>query len=390
MDLKVVCLCQLLLIAAIPPATAATIIQVTNDSSIDSYPFWSPDGRYIAFTSYSSDGVAVLRVTELDGRDTEQTREDRAWEFAPFDPWSPDGKTLLFLSADANLWRMNPDETERMRLTEGGRIVPGLPLAGYGADWSADGRQIVYTSCLFDNSAVWKTFVATATEGSPAVNYSGIQRDADIWIMDANSSNKTRLTTGGDAWFPLWQPNGDLIAYLSTRSGSQEVWVTEHDGGAEQVTFSEGNVTGYAWSPDGSAIACVVVSPPGEWPESSLWVVSPNGSDAKQLTSGNLDQAPVWSPDGSRIAFGSMSRNQSALWVMKSDGSDLEPLAPGNSMMHQWSPDGWMIAVSDGDDISVIVLDDRTASASPGFGAAVVLAALALLPLLGRRSRKRP
>ncbi|WP_292365781.1 MULTISPECIES: peptidase S9 [unclassified Methanoculleus] len=388
MDLKVICLCQLLLIAAIPPATAATIIQVTNDSSIDSYPFWSPDGRYIAFTSYSSDGVAVLRVTEPDGRDTEQTREDRAWEFAPFDPWSPDGKTLLFLSADANLWRMNPDGTERMRLTEGGRIVPGLPLAGYGADWSDDGRQIVYTSCLFDNSAVWKTFVATAAEGSPAVNYSDIRKDADIWIMDADGSNKSQLTTGGDARLPLWQPHGDLIAYLSTKSGSQEVWAMDRNGRAEQITFFEGDVTGYAWSPDGSAIACVVASLSGVW-ESSLWIVPLDGSGAQQLTSGSLDQSPVWSPDGGRIAFGSMSRNQSALWVMKSDGSDLEPLTPGNSIMHQWSPDGRMIAASDGDDISIIVLDDRTAPTSPGFGVTGALAALVLLPILGRRSGRR-
>ena len=389
MDLKAICLCLLLLIAAVPPVTAATIIQVTNDSAIDSYPFWSPEGRYIAFTSYR-DGVAVLRVTEPDGRGMEQTREGRSWEFAPFDPWSPDGKTLLFLSTDADLWRMNPGGTERMRLTDGGRIVPGLPLAGYGADWSDDGRQIVYTSCLFDNSAVWKTLVATTAEGSPAVNYSDIRKDADIWIMDADGSNKSQLTTGGDARLPLWEPHGDRRAYLSTKSGGQGVWVTDRGGRAEQVTIFEGSVTGYAWSPDGSAIVCVVGAPAGEWPEFSLWVVPLDGSGVRQLTSGNLDQAPAWSPDGDRIAFRSMSRNQSALWVMKRGGSDLEPLAPGNAIMHQWSPDGRMIAVSDGDDISVIAFDDRTTPASPGFGVTGALAALVLLPMLGRRSGRRP
>jgi len=360
------CILIFLLLAIVPPA-AASVVQVTNDSAINSYPFWSPDGRYIVFTSYD-DGAAALRVIERDREIREQATAHRSWEFAPFDPWSPDGKTLLFLSAEGDLWRMNPDGTGRVRLTEEGRVIPGLPLAGYGADWSADGKQIVYTSCLFENVALREALTATT-----AVNVSDLRKDADIWVMDADGGNKTRLTTGGDAWFPLWQPGGHLVAFLSTRSGNQEVWVTDRDGNAEQVTFSGGDVTEYVWSPDGGAIACVVASPPDAWPESSLWVVALNGSGAERLTSGNWDQSPVWSPDGARIAFRSMSRNQTALWVMKSGGGDLEPIISGDYIMHRWSPDSRGLAVSDGDDIYLVVPDSP---ATPGFEVAGTLATL--------------
>jgi TolB protein len=369
MNRKTICI-VLLLIACALPAAAAPVVQLTNDSAFNSYPFWSPDGARIAFVS--SDGVhAGIRVMERDGRGLTQVTDDRSWNlFTEFDPWSPDGKKLLFLSDGGrglDLWTMNPDGTGKVRLTESGCIVPIPGLSGYGADWSADGRGIVYTSCLFDDAAIQE------------VNLSAIRTEADIWIMDADGGNKKQLTTDGDARLPLWQPQGDRIAYLADRTGNREIWTMQSDGtGKTQVTFSEGSVSGYSWSPDGARIAYVVASPPGTLPEFSLWVIDSDGSGSEQLTTGNRDTSPVWSPDGTRIAFRSESRDR-ALWVMKSDGSDLAPLGPDNPayMMHQWSPDGRTIVVSDGNDLSAIPLEDPAAPASPGFE--VVSAAGALL-----------
>ncbi|HOI58961.1 MAG TPA: PGF-CTERM sorting domain-containing protein [Methanoculleus sp.] len=385
MTLKTICI-VLLLIACILPAAAAPVVQLTNDSAFDAYPFWSPDGARIAFVS--SDGVhAGIRVMERDGQNPVSVTDDRSWNlFTEFDPWSPDGKKLLFLSDDEgglDLWTMNPDGTGRVRLTEGGRITPSPGLSGYGADWSSDGRRIVYTSCLFENAAI--------QEGSPAVNLSAIRTEANIWIMDADGGNKKPLMTDGDARLPLWQPHGDRIAYLSDGSGNREIWVMQSDGtGKAQVTFSEGNVSEYAWSPDSTRIAYVVAAPPETWPEFSLWVINSDGSGSEQLTTGNWDRSPVWSPDGARIAFRSESRNQT-LWVMESDGSGLAPLDTDNSayMMQQWSPDGTTIVVSDLNDLYAIRLEDPAAPASPGFEA--IFAAVALLlvvRLLGLRKQE--
>ena len=376
MNQKTVCI-ALLLIACILPAAAASVVQLTNDSAFDAYPFWSPDGARIAFVS--SDGVhAGIRVMERDGQNPVPVTDDRSWNlFTEFDPWSPDGKKLLFLSdggGGLDLWTMNPDGTGRVRLTESGRIVPIPGLSGYGADWSADGKGIVYTSCLFDDAAIQE------------VNLSAIRTEADIWIMDADGGNKKQLTTGGDARLPLWQPHGDRIAYLSEGAGNREIWVMQSDGtGKAQVTFSEGDVTGYSWSPDGTRIAYVVAAPPGTQPEFSLWVIKSDGSGSEQLTTGNRDRSPVWSPDGARIAFRSESRDR-ALWVMESDGSGLAPLGPDNPtyMMQQWSPDGRTILASDGNDLYAIPLEDPAAPASPGFEVVSAAGALFLTACLLR------
>lgn len=391
MNLKTLCI-VLLLIACTLPAAAASIVQLTNDSALDSYPFWSPDGTEIAFTSFDDDhaGIEVMRS---DGQNLRQLTDNDSWEFTSFDPWSPDGKTLLFVSGtDGNfdLWTMKSDGSGRVRLTKGARIFPGLPISGYGADWSTDGKQIVYTSCLFENAEIWEDFATTAAEGSPAVNALNIRTDADIWIMDADGGNKRPLTTGGDARSQQWQSRGERVAYLSDRSGNREVWTVNRDGTGEvQVTFAEGNVSEYAWSPDGSAIAYVVSA--AYEPEFSIWVAGIEGNATAQLTSGNWDRSPVWSPDGARIAFTSMSRNRTAVWTMKSDGSDLAPLTPGDSrffMMPQWSPDGKQIAVSDGKDIYTITLEEETTTASPGFGATGMVIVLSLF-VVGRTFKKR-
>ncbi|KDE56419.1 peptidase S9 [Methanoculleus sp. MH98A] len=381
MNRKTICI-VLLLIASALPAAAAPVVQLTNDSAFDSYPFWSPDGARIAFVS--SDGVhAGIRVIERDGQNPVPVTDDRSWNlFTEFDPWSPDGKKLLFLSDGGrglDLWTMNPDGTGRVRLTEGGRIVPIPGLSGYGADWSADGKRIVYTSCLFDDAAIQE------------VNLSAIRTEADIWIMDADGGNKKQLTSGGDARLPLWQPQGDRIAYLADRSGNREIWAMQSDGAGEtQVTFSEGSVSGYSWSPDGTRIAYVVASPPGTLPEFSLRIINSDGSGSEQLTTGNRDRSPIWSPDGTRIAFRSESRDR-ALWVMKSDGSGLAPLGPDNPayMMHQWSPDGRTIVVSDGNNLYAIPLEDPAAPASPGFEVVSAAGALFLTACLFRLRKQK-
>src|SRR5207253_5238087 len=115
--------------------------------------------------------------------------------------------------------------------------------------WSPDGQRIAFES---------------TQDRAPSCYFPDICRD--IWVMNADRSNVTRLTRhetprDGYAYSPTWSPDGSEIAFANVRlSGDvwvSEIWVMKSDGtNARPVTPINGCCTGVvAWSPDGTEIA---------------------------------------------------------------------------------------------------------------------------------------
>ncbi|MEV6647371.1 serine hydrolase [Amycolatopsis sp. NPDC051371] len=105
-----------------------------------------------------------------------------------------------------------------------------------------------------------------------------------------------------------------------------------------------------ALSPDGARIVYVLRTADREKDEdtSSLWQVATGGGEARRLTHGRADAAPVWSPDGTRIAFLRAQDGPPQLWLLPADGGEPEqvtklPLGAGTPV---WRPDGGEIAFS--------------------------------------------
>jgi dipeptidyl aminopeptidase/acylaminoacyl peptidase len=83
---------------------------------------------------------------------------------------------------------------------------------------------------------------------------------------------------------------------------------------------------------------------------SNIWVVSCDGGDPRQFTSGGKDGAARWSPDGTRIAFSSgREKPKAQIFIIGASGGEavaLTKFPEGSIGEYQWSPDGTMLAVS--------------------------------------------
>ncbi len=130
--------------------------------------------------------------------------------------------------------------------------------------------------------------------------------NGEIWVMRADGSGQTQLTSlsTGEDRDPTFSPDGERIAF-EHNTGATQIWIMDADGsGQTQLTFPGANpdeavAVDPSFSPDGQRIV-FRHSGPGDV---DLRVMSANGSDQSQLTSGGGDFGPVFSPDGTRVAF---------------------------------------------------------------------------------------
>lgn len=220
---------------------------------------------------------------------------------------SADGRIAFYSyqDGDADVYTMNADGTNELNLTD--EPPDAETTAEADPAWSPDGTRIAYT-------------VYTAR--------SGLQND--VWVMDADGSNKVPLTSTGTDLEPVWSPTGSQITYVSTRDGNPEVFVMNADGSNQtQLTFTE--YTTYApsnvdpaWSPDGSQIA-FASNRQGDGTDFDIYAMNPDGSGVVNLTNTNAgltgDRGPAWSPDGSKIAFWT---DRDAIQPCFNDGCDRE------------------------------------------------------------------
>jgi ribosomal protein L13 len=184
----------------------------------------------------------------------------------------------------------------------------------------------------------------------------------EIYVMDADGSNQTRLTDNSAIDVsPVWSPDGTRITFMSYRDGNSEIYVMDADG-SNQTRLTD-NATGDwvpAWSPDGTKIAFSSNRDGGD----EIYVMDADGSNQTRLTDNAYDDyAPAWSPNGTKIAFESKRDGNSEIYVMDADGSNQTRLTDNSASdtSSTWSPDGTKIAFSSnrdgGDEIYVMDAD---------------------------------
>src|SRR5262249_53944237 len=119
-----------------------------------------------------------------------------------------------------------------------------------------------------------------------------------------------RLAAIGYSAAPSFSPDGKSIAFLSTLTGTPQIFTVSVDGGwPVQVTGGTDPGVALAWSPKGDWIAYGLA--PGGGLNTQLYVIRPDGSDQRRLTAGGKDnnQLGAWTDDGAAITMSSNERD---------------------------------------------------------------------------------
>ena len=144
---------------------------------------------------------------------------------------------------------------------------------------------------------------------------------------------------------PSYSPDGRSLAFISNASGRPQVWVLRLDGTGEPVRVTDlpDPAQPVFWSPAGDWLAYAVA--PGGGLNTQVYVMRPDGSEARRLTAGGRDNNSLagWTRDGRRLLIGSNIDNPSAIDAFLVDpatGERRRVAAGGLNEITDVSPDG--------------------------------------------------
>ena len=229
--------------------------------------------------------------------------------------------------------------------------VTATPTSGYTfSGWSGDCSGSASCVVTMDGD---KSVTAKFTSTAAIAFHSSRDGNSEIYIMDTDGSNMTRLTNNTTVDSdPNWSHDGSKIIFVATRDGNAEIYVMNVDGSSPvNLTNNEAEDISPSWSPDGTKIAFVSTRDS----QQDIYVMDADGSNQTKLTDdAHSDDSPDWSPDGSQIVFASNQEGNNEIHKMQSDGTNINRLtnSPEDDLSPVWSPDGHTIAFTsyrDGD-----------------------------------------
>ena len=186
------------------------------------------------------------------------------------------GVRSAVISPDGSLVAVDTGERiDRIALDDG---TTTSWVSGSSPSWSPDSRSVVYRA------------------------------DGDLFTVAVGETEGRRVTNDAlDERAPVFSPDGSTIAFYSSRSGSQDIWLVSSSGGTpRQLTRDAMSIDdprfAPAYSPDGRSIA--FVSNADDYWSDDLWLVNVDDGETRKLTSELMaSSTAVWSPEGDSIAL---------------------------------------------------------------------------------------
>jgi TolB protein len=226
--------------------------------------------------------------------------------------------------------RGDGSDTERVALIKG---------RGEALRWSPDGDQLLLDA---DGSGDFELQVIDAETG-------------DVTVLAPSPSS----SEGG----ATWSPDGTQVAFFSDRDGGFAGYVVDvASGQLARVTPAEATGVGdLAWSPDGTQLAFSAST----GTESDVWLVAPDGTGARKISTEPGSRQPVWSPDGTTLAISAQPLGEETPGIYTLDPATGDTTVVADTEYGDsapvWTPDGaaiYFVAATPNDDADGGFADD--------------------------------
>ena len=256
---------------------AKKFTDLTDFDGLDSWPMWGTDGFIYFVSDREGNGLTnIWRVPEAGGK------ADRVTSFKTgdvrFPAISADGKVIVF-EHDFGLWKLD---------------VPTRKATPVRLDIAAETQE---------NLAEVRDFNSQADDYglAPSGRRIVISIHGEIFTAPTDEGDMRQITDSpARDKDPVYSPDGKWVAFISDRSGREEIYIISVDGSGEpqRITNLDTLKFSMAWSPNSKEIAFT-------GSDSKLRKYSVESKQTTELSSskyGNIGP-PVWSPDGKWIAY---------------------------------------------------------------------------------------
>ena len=260
-------------------------IFVSDTSSRNTLPRFSPDGRKIALNRWRRTTGNHIWVGDADGKNLTQITNTPGGEAQA--NWLPGSDKVAFLSENENkrlvFWTVSIVTGKQEPLLD---LGPGIQYATL----SPDGNHLAYN--FIQNGII------------------------NVWTASVHDGHRKQLTFDEEmSGFPCWSPDGQWIAYEKKRGRDDHLMLIPSEGGEPiQLTFDKGKSWPHSFSPDGEQIV-FAGQRDGIW---NLYTISINTKAQKQLTNysqmNTFVRYPTWSSN--RIVY-EYAETTGNIWMLE-------------------------------------------------------------------------
>jgi Tol biopolymer transport system component len=269
--------------------------------------------------------------------------------------------TIAFvrIGPDRGLYVIHADGSGLRRITP-----PGTSVSEYA--WSPDAKRIAYI--VPADGSLWLvrpngrgrrrllagsiTLASSDLSWSPngrkiAITSTGAFNSCagkQIYVVPIDGAARRKVRGASPACDVFaWSPRGNLIAYSDT--DGHGFWVVHPDGSGRRRVSSQGGAGWVRWSADGNQLAFAVgVQKPNRWAHlyGGIASIDVDGRDFHIVTRHANNHFPaVWSPNGHRLLY--VRWNHGGIYVIGANGRNDRRLTSGEAWNAAWSPDGGSI-----------------------------------------------